>query len=71
MLTPEWGCNDGSTVQLKAMSTSHILNALAYLLLGTGPEGPMLRPGCSGFSSRKWIYLFETELRRRALASPL
>ena len=69
MLTPEWVCNDGLPVRLGVMSTPHIVNAMAYLLLGTGPEGPMLRPGCSGYSNREWILLFETELRRRTLVS--
>lgn len=69
MLTPEWECADGTTVRLGAMSTSHIVNAREYLLTGTGPYGPMLRPGCSGFSNCEWIRLFETELLRRARAS--
>lgn len=66
MLTPKWECADGTTVRLGAMSTSHIVNARDYLLTGTGPYGPMLRPGCSGFSNAEWIQLFEVELLRRS-----
>jgi hypothetical protein len=66
MLTPEWECADGTTVRLRLMSTSHILNARQYLLTGTGPYGPMLRPGCSGFSNLEWIRLFEAELLLRS-----
>jgi len=69
MLTPDWECADGTTVRLGNMSTSHILNARVYLLTGTGPHGPMLRPGCSGFSNREWIWLFEAELLRRSRMS--
>lgn len=65
MLTPEWECADGTTVRLGAMCTSHIVNARKYLLTGTGPYGPMLRPGCSGFSNLEWIRLFDVELLRR------
>lgn len=66
MMTPQWECADGTTVCLAQMSTSHILNARSYLLTGTGPYGPMLRSGCSGFSNSEWIQLFEVELLRRS-----
>lgn len=69
MLTPEWECADGTAVRLGSMSTSHILNARCYLLTGTGPYGPMLRPGCSGFTNREWIRLFDAELLRRSRAN--
>ena len=69
MLTPAWECDDGTTVCLGSMSTPHILNARVYLLTGTGPHGPMLRLGCSGFSNREWIFLFEAELLRRSRMS--
>lgn len=68
MLTPEWECADGTKVRLVSMGTSHILNARAYLLTGTGPFGPMLRPVCSGFTNREWIRLFDAELLRRSRA---
>ncbi len=66
MLTPVWECADGTNVRLGSMSTPHLLNARVYLLMGTGPHGPMLRQGCSGFSNREWIWLFEAELLRRS-----
>lgn len=69
MQTPDWECADGNTVRLGSMTTSHILNARVYLLTGTGPHGPMVRPGCSGFSNREWIWLFEAELLRRSRMS--
>jgi len=69
MLTPDWECADGTTVRLGSMGTSHILNARVYLLTGTGPHGPMLRQGCSGFSNKEWISLFEAELLRRSRMS--
>lgn len=69
MLTPAWECHDGSTVCLSSMTTLHILNARVYLLTGNGPHGPMLRPGCSGFSNREWVWLFEAELLRRSRVS--
>lgn len=69
MLTPFWECADGTTVYLGSMSTQHILNARVYLLTGSGPHGPMLRQGCSGFSNREWIRLFEAELLLRSRMS--
>lgn len=69
MLTPLRECADGTFVRLGAMSTPHILNARTYLITGTGPFGPMLRPGCSGFTNQEWIRLFEAELLLRARLS--
>lgn len=66
MLTPVWVCANGTSVRLVSMSTAHILNARTYLISGDGPYGPMLRAGCSGFTNREWIRLFETELLRRS-----
>jgi hypothetical protein len=51
------------------MTTLHIINTKAYLLAGTGRYGPMLRPGCAGFSNTEWIRLFEAELTLRSRVS--
>jgi hypothetical protein len=64
--TPDWICNDGTAVCLSSMSNSHVLGAWTYLRSGTGPYGPMLRDGCSGFTNVEWLVLFETELLRRS-----
>lgn len=66
MVTPAWICADGRAVFLSAMSNSHIHNARTYLLTGDGPHGPMLRPGCSGFTNAEWVVLFESELLMRS-----
>jgi hypothetical protein len=69
METPLWICSDSTAVRLSEMSTAHVRNALLYLQAGTGEYGPMLRPGCSGFTNSEWLRLFEAELRRRTLLS--
>jgi len=66
MLTPDWECADGTAVSLSRMSSSHIHNARTYLLSGTGPHGPMLRTGCSGFTNSEWVKMFEVELLKRS-----
>jgi len=48
------------------MSSDHIRNATNYLRVGTGEYGPMLRPGCSGFTNGEWLLLFAAELLRRS-----
>ena len=65
MQTPDWICNDGTAICLSSMSNSHVLSAWTYLRSGTGPHGPMLREGCSGFKTMEWLLLFETELLMR------
>lgn len=68
MQTPEWICADGTPVRLSEMSTEHVMNVQRYLRAGTGEYGPMLRPGCSGFTNAEWLVLLEAEVRRRASA---
>jgi hypothetical protein len=64
--TPYWICDDGTAVVVSAMSSAHVFNALTYLRTGTGPHGPMLRWGCSGFTNAEWILIFETQLLVRS-----
>lgn len=66
MLAPFWICADGTAIRLAEMSTEHVRAALRYLHAGSGDKGPMLRPGCSGFTNEEWVTLLEVELRRRA-----
>lgn len=66
MKTPLWICNDASEIAISQMSDEHIVNVLRYLRDGDGDRGPMVRPGCSGFSNAEWIQLLTSELRRRA-----
>lgn len=67
MLTPLWIRANGKPVRLGQMSTAHILNVLRYLRTGDGEYGPMVRPGCSGFTNAEWMQLLEAELRYRLL----
>lgn len=53
-------------MRLSNMSTEHVRAVLRYLHAGDGDKGPMLRPGCDGFTNSEWLLLLETELRRRA-----
>jgi hypothetical protein len=48
------------------MPSDHVRNAANYLRVGTGEYGPMLRPGCSGFTNAEWLQLFSAELARRS-----
>ena len=66
MQTPFWICADATPVRLNEMSTEHVRAVLRYLHVGAGDKGPMLRPGCSGFTNAEWLRLLEVELRRRS-----
>ncbi len=60
MQTPAWICADGRAVPISAMSNLHIQSARTYLLTGDGAQGPMLRPGCSGFTNAEWVYCLKS-----------
>ena len=66
MQAPFWICADGTPVRLSEMSNEHVRAVLRYLHAGDGDKGPMLRPGCSGFTNGEWLLLLAAELRRRA-----
>src|SRR4051812_4800820 len=66
MQTPAWVTNDGRAISLSTMTTAHVQNVLAYLHAGDGERGPLLRPGCSGFTNAEWLVLMAAELTRRA-----
>lgn len=66
MQTPDWIDGYGRPIPLATMSSSHIRNAMRYIQAGNGHLGPLLRPGCSGFTNGEWILLMATELMRRA-----
>lgn len=65
METPEWIRADGTLIRLSEMSTEHVMNVQRYLREGTGEFGPMVRPGCSGFTNSEWLLLLGAELLRR------
>jgi hypothetical protein len=63
---PFWVTASGEEIALALMPSDHIRNAANYLRVGTGEYGPMLRPGCSGFTNAEWLHLFSAELARRS-----
>ncbi len=65
MLTPDWVTACGEHISLAQMSNDHIRNVIAYLHAGDGVYGPMLRPGCAGFTNGEWLQLCTVELTKR------
>jgi hypothetical protein len=65
MITPEWVTNAGKGIRLANMSDDHIRNVIRYLTMGNGEYGPMLRPGCNGFTNGEWLQLCASDLARR------
>lgn len=66
MQTPEWVTASGEHIPLANMSDDHVRNVMLYLQVGDGEFGPMVRPGCSGFTNAEWLHLCAAELSRRA-----
>ena len=64
--TPVWICADGTNVRLAEMAIEHVRAVVRYLHAGDGNRGPMLRPGCDGFSNGECLLLLAAELRRRS-----
>jgi hypothetical protein len=71
MRTPYWVTYNQDHIPLAQMTTPHIMNAMRYLVRGTGEYGPMIRGGCSGFTNAEWLLLFRAELLRRSRAGGL
>jgi hypothetical protein len=66
MHTPDWVTASGEHIPLANMTDDHVRNVMRYLVKGDGEFGPMVRPGCSGFTNDEWRRLCAVELTRRS-----